>query len=145
METGAVQVYVNAWHKNDEGKYYNPTGNITHATEAVDYDTCKIYDTYEPKIKELASWDDIGSWALKINIIEKNMIEKPNLENNTLVLLVEGAGGIGLYLDDKIIIDDNAKILAVFMARNAKYGKFKEADVRSLTQEQWDLFDKRSL
>jgi len=144
MKTGAVQVYVNAWHKNNDGKYYNPTGNHNHAVLACGYKYKEIYDTYNPRIKQLSSWNDIYSWALKINIIEKTM-SKPNIKQNSLVMLVEGSGGIGLFLDDKIIEDDTAKILAVYIARNASGGEFNNAPVVSLTQAQWDLFDKRKL
>ena len=43
------------------------------------------------------------------------------------------------------IVDDVAKVLSVFMARNAANGEFSGGPVRSLTQEQWDMFDKRTL
>lgn len=141
---GVLQVYVNAWYMNRDGKYYNPTGRINHAVIMANYSTNQIYDSYEPRLKTLETWDGCHPWALKINIIKKDM-SKPILRNNTLVILVEGTGSIGLYLDDKIIVDDVAKILSVFMARNAKEGDFTGGPVRSLTQEQWDSFNKRTL
>lgn len=144
MKYGAVQVYVNAWHKNSQGKYYNPNGKTNHAVLACNYDKKQIYDSYDPFIKELSSWNDIYPSALKINIIEKNMT-KPKIANNSLVILVEGVGSIGLYLDDKIIIDDVAKINSVFMARNTKNGFFSGGPVVSLKQDKWDLFEKRNL
>jgi hypothetical protein len=141
MKTGVVQIYVNAWHKNDEGKYYNPTGDITHAVVALDYETCKALDTYQPEIKELASWDDINVWALKINIIEKHM-EKPTIENNTLVQEVTEHGTFGLFLDGKILVGSTDNLLATFYMRNNGDTKGK---TRSLTKEQWDLFEKEKL
>lgn len=141
MKYGAVQVYVNAWFKNAEGKYYNPTGKTNHAVLACNYDDKKIFDSFDPYIKELSSWDDIYPVALKINFIEKTM-EKPKLENNTLVQLVEGLGGFGMYLDGVIYIDDTAKILASVLVRNN--GKL-EGKIKALTQEKWDLFDKKNL
>lgn len=142
MKTGVVQIYVNAWYKNSDGKYYNPNDNYTHATVALDFNDIKTLDTYPPEIKELSSWDDIHVWALKINIIEKNHMEKPQIENNTLLQLVEGNGGFGMFLDGKIYVDDTAKILASVIMRNN--GKL-DGKIRALTQEQWDLFEKRNL
>lgn len=140
---GALQVYVNAWHEKD-GIYYNPTGGHNHAVLMADYKNKKVFDTYKPELKELDSWESAYIWALKINIIEKTM-SKPNIQNNSLVVLVEGSGSIGLYLDGRIIIDDVAKIMAVFMARNAKNGQFTGGPVASIKQADWDLFEKRNL
>jgi hypothetical protein len=141
---GCLQVYVNAWYKDENGKYYNPNGKHNHAVMMANYKEKKIFDSYDPCIKELRSWDDAYYWALKINIKEKNM-EKPNIANNALVILVEGSGSIGLFLDGKIIVDDVAKLMAVFMARNAKNGNFMGGPVVSLKQADWDKFEKRDL
>lgn len=141
---GALQVYVHAWTLGENGKYINPNRTYNHAVMMSDYESVKIFDTYEPRIKSLDSWDSIYSWALKINVIKKNM-DKPVIKNNSLLILVEGGGSIGLYLDGKIIVDDVAKVMAVFMARNAKNGEFTGGPVRSLTQEQWEMFEKRTL
>ena len=137
---GVLQVYVNAWHLKD-GKYYNPTGKHNHAVLMADYKEIKILDTYQPEIKELRSWDDAYYWALKINLSEKTMT-KPKIENNSLLQLVEGLGGFGMFLDDKIIIGGTAEILASCIMRNK--GKL-DGKIRALTQEQWDMFDKFNL
>lgn len=136
---GVLQIYVNAWHKNAEGKYYNPTSKINHAVLLEDYEKKLIFDSYEPHTKEMVSWDDTYMIGLKLNIIEKHM-EKLNIPNNSLVILVEGVGGIGLFLDNNIIIDEPAKINSVFMARNSKNNFFSGGPTISLTQEQWDSF-----
>lgn len=138
---GVLQVYVNAWYKNSDGKYYNPNGKHNHAVLMADYKAVKILDSYDPGIKELASWEDAYYWALKINITEKTM-DKPKIENSSLVQLVEGAGGFGMYLDGKIYVDDTAKILASVIMRNN--GKL-DGKIKALTQEQWNLFDKYNL
>lgn len=140
---GALQVYVNAWYPKD-GVYINLTGTFNHAVLMADYKGKKIFDTYKPELKELDSWDSAHAWALKINIEEKTMT-KPNIPNNALVILVEGSGSIGLHLDGKIIIDDVAKIMAVFMGRNAKNGQFTGGAVSSLKQADWNLFEKINL
>lgn len=141
---GAIQIYVNAWYKNNDEIYYNPNGRYNHAVLLADYNKKQIFDSYYPEIKEIDSWNSIYPWALKINIKEKTMI-KPKIINNSLVILVEGSGEIGLYLDDKIIIDDAAKIQSVFMARNAKNGIFSGGPVISLKLDQWNMFEKRNL
>ena len=136
---GVLQLYVNAWYLRN-GKYYNPNGKHNHAVLMADYNN-KILDSYKPEIKELESWNDAYYSALKINIEEKNM-EKPKIENNTLIQLVEGIGCFGMYLDGKIYVDDTAKILASVIMRNN--GKL-EGKIKALTQEQWDMFDKYNL
>lgn len=136
---GALQVYVKAWYRNSEGKYYNPVpGTSNHAVIMANYKENKIYDTYEPRIKELTSWNDAHQWALKINITKKTM-PKVKLENNTLIQLVEGKGGAGLYLDDKIFIGGLEEVMFAWHMRNT--GNYLDKK-RSLTQEQWDMFDK---
>jgi len=142
MKEGTLQVYVKAWSKNSEGKYYNPTpGFYNHAVVAVSYKDISILDTYQPAIKQLTSWDDAHIWALKINIT-KIMPIKVKMENNTLVQLVEGVGGFGLYLDDKIFVDSLDKILASWLVRNN--GKL-DGKTRALTLSDWNAFSKVNL
>ena len=138
---GVLQLYVNAWWKNAEGKYYNPNTKHNHAVLLADYDEAKILDSYKPEIKQLASLNDAYYWALKININEKTMT-KPKIENNSLLQLVEGEGGFGMFLDGKIYIDDTAKILASVIMRNN--GKL-DGKIKALTLEHWNMFDKYNL
>ena len=138
---GVLQLYVNAWYRNSLGEYYNPNGKHNHATIMVDYFAVQLFDTYKPEIKTLTSWNDAYYWALKINIEEKHM-EKPKIENNSLLQLVEGSGGFGMFLDGKIYLGKTADILASCIMRNKGDLKLK---TRALTQEQWDLFDKYNL
>ena len=144
---GALQVFVNAWYMNNNGEYYNPTGGHNHAVMMADFQTRQIFDSYETNgsfLKTLSSWNDAFGWAYKFNIIEKNMT-KPNIINNSLVILVEGNGGIGLYLDGKIIVDNEAKLNSVFMARNSKDGYFSGGPTISLTLKDWNKFEKIDL
>ena len=141
---GVLQLYVQAWYINSKGEYYSPTGKFNHAVIMADYRTRKIFDSYEPRIKTLDSWDSIYPWALKINLIKKNMA-KPIIKNNTLVQAIykgEGGGQFGLYLDDKILIGDLAELLATFYMRNngETVGK-----TMPLNKEQWDMFTKRPI
>jgi hypothetical protein len=64
------------------------------------------------------------------------------IKNNTLVQLVQGGGNFGLFLDNKIIIDDIAKVLAVWEVRNnGNTGGMTKA----LTLEEWDKYPKINL
>ncbi len=140
---GVLQVFVNAWRKRN-GKYYNPTRTYNHAVIIRDYNKVEIFDSYYPFVKPLESWKEIYPLAFKITLSEKSMT-KPKIKNNSLVLLVEGGGNIGLFLDDRIIVDDPAKLLVTFMARNTKYGKFTGGNVVSIKLQEWELFDKTNL
>lgn len=141
---GCLQVYTKAWYKRN-GKYYNPEpGTSGHAIQLAQLSELKIFDSYDPFIKEMEKIEDFYPLALKINIFDKSM-EKPKLENNSLILMVTGPGDVGLFLDGRIIKDSPALILTTWLARNSKNGVFTGASVRSITQEQWDLFDKTDL
>jgi hypothetical protein len=136
---GVIQVYVKAWYLKD-GKYYNPNNTYNHAVLMADYYNIEIFDSYNPAIKGLDSWESVYQLGLKININEKTM-EKPKLENNTLVQEVETSGQFGLYLDGKILTGDKGDIALTFYMRNNGDTKGK---TKPLTKAQWDLFDKYS-
>lgn len=143
---GALQVYVKAWVYDETLKrYINPTGTYNHAVMMADYKTCKIFDTYEPMIKQLDSWESAYPLALKINIIKKNM-DKPIIQNNTLVQLtgdtLPGSGKFGLFLDNSIKVGDLAKLLASFYMRNNGNTAGK---TKPLSREQWEMFTEKPL
>lgn len=139
-----LQVYTKAWFERN-GKYYNPTPwSLNHAIELAKKSENKIFDTYDPFIKEMEKDEDFYYLGLKINIIEKTMA-KPILKNNTLIMMVTGGWDIWMYLDGRIIKDEPAKLLAVWFARSSKNDAFTGWLVKSLTQEQWDMFEKVNL
>ncbi|MFA5071892.1 MAG: hypothetical protein WC938_03585 [Candidatus Paceibacterota bacterium] len=140
-QEGVVQVYILAWYKNGD-KYYSPQpGKSGHAIGFGQYSSITIIDQYQPQFKQIRAVSDFYPIALKINITEKSM-EKPELKNNTLVQLVSGVGGFGMYLDGFIFVDDVAKILATWLVRTN--GK-TEGLIKPLIQEQWDMFEKKNL
>ena len=143
---GAVQMYVRAWYKDENGKYYNPTPNegFNHAVSDGRIDDFTIFDQYSPQIKQLSGMDNVNRFALKINIKEKTM-DKPKLEENTLVQLVSGGGEVGLYLDGNIIIDEPSLIQFTWIQRNSKGGIFQNGHVAQLVKEEWDKFPKVNL
>jgi hypothetical protein len=137
---GCLQVYTKAWYQRN-GKYYNPTpGSMNHAIEMADISQLRIFDSYDPFLKELERLEDFYYFALKINLTKKSMA-KPTILNNSKILMVTGGGNIGFYLDGKIIVDDPAKLNDVWIARNSKNGFFFGGPVKTLTQEQWDMFE----
>jgi len=138
---GILQLYVNAWHRDAKGEYYNPNGKYNHAVIMANYPTRQLSDTYEPELKTLRSWNDAYYWALKINIIKKHM-SKPKIDNNTLVQEVTKSGQFGLFLDNKIIVGGAGEVLATFYMRNNGDTKGK---TRALTLDQWNMFDKYNL
>jgi len=147
---GALQVYVNAWYKRN-GKYYNPIGGHNHAVEMVDYQSVKIFDTYDPYVKELESWSDCYYLAFKLNIIERVM-EKPIIRNNTLLQLVAdssnpneskaGLGQFGLFLDGKILTGNSGDVLATFYMRN---NGNTLGMTKALISPEWNMFEKKKL
>ena len=109
-----------------------------HALTLVGYKEGKywlVFDHYAPFTKKLA-WDyPIDKMAMRFNIKEKTM-KKPNLKQNALVFEAEGAGRAGLFIDDKIVVDDLAKILMQYEIRNKG-----EHNTVNLTTAQFDLFE----
>lgn len=141
---GVLQVYTNAWYQRN-GKYYNPRpGSAGHAIMMAKKNEEKIFDSYDPFIKQMERDEDFYYLGLKLSLIEKVMT-KPTILNNTKIMMVEGGGNIGLYLDGNIIVDDTAKLNDVWIARNSKNGFFSGGPVKSLTREQWNLFNKVNL
>lgn len=108
---------------------------------AVQGEYMEIFDHYTNVYKKIA-WDySLGVYAYQYDIIKLSEVpmEKPEIENNTLVQLVESPGGFGFFLDGNIILDDLSAILATNEMRN------KEQRTISLKKDQWDLFDKVNL
>lgn len=103
----------------------------------------KIYDQYTNCYKKMA-WDFNFGSKIKFNITKKGEQSMPKytFENNTLLQLVEGEGGFGLYLDGKIIVDELDKILASWLVRT---GGNTSGKVRAVTLEVWNEFSKINL
>jgi len=139
---GVIQVYIKAWYKGSDGKYYSPNpGSSGHAINYGNHETITIIDQYDPQFKQIRALSDFYPIGLKLNIKEKTM-EKPIIENNTLVQLVSGPGGFGMYLDGYIFVDNVAEILATVIVRNN--GNLNNK-IKPLLKEQWDLFPKKNL
>lgn len=139
---GVIQVYVRAWFRRENGLYYNPTpGRYGHGVMLASKSELKLFDHYDPFIKQTEKEEDIYIIGFKINLTEKIM-EKPKLENNTLLQEVTQSGKFGLYLDGKILVGGAGEILATFYMRNNGDTKGK---TKPLTLEQWNMFDKYNL
>jgi len=129
---------------NNKGYYVNhDIIQYGHAIAlyAITDDHYKCYDHYTNKFKNydiLYNFGAVMRWSLENKKPMKNPL---NLLNNTLVQCVEGKGEIGLYLDDKIIVDDLAKILATWIIRNN--GAISR--VKAITLDNWNKYDKTNL
>lgn len=140
----AVAVY--AWARPKGDIYPRTEHRQNHFVELYGYkdsEYWKIYDHYTNSKKKLA-WDfNFGAkvrWDISLNKLEP--MPKYHITNNTLVFCAEGRGEFGLVLDDKIIVDDLAKVMAQFLMRNN--GR-TEDKVKSVTKVIWDSFPKINL
>lgn len=125
------------------GKFFCPNQPNGHAMMLARYSDISILDHYEPFLKNFESKEDLNRLGMSFSIIEKNMnTQKPIINDNTLIQLVSGSGGFGLYLNGNIIVDDLDKILASWLVRNN--GNLS-GRTRALVKEQWDLFPKVNL
>jgi hypothetical protein len=146
LKYSPLWVSVYAWDLPKNGIQIKTETRANHCVMVYGYDddgNWLVYDHYENDFITLAP--DYKFWGVKkIAITEKILKVEPMLKipNNTLVQLVEGAGGFGLVLDNKIITDDLSKLLATFVSRNS--GNIANKTM-SLTQLQWDSFPKMNL
>jgi len=112
--------------------------NGTHAVACYGYEDgehWKCYDHYY-NIKKQYPWDYDFRGVLKPTLSKKTN-NTMTIKNNTLLQLVQGNGDFGLFLDDKIIVDDLSKITASFLVRN----NGKTADmVKAVTLEDWTKY-----
>jgi hypothetical protein len=140
LRYGPIQVTCYAWYKGSDGLYHRLNGaKENHALTLIhekEGEYRVMFDTYPDSegeyIKKVA-WDNIGNWGKLFSINHKN---KPmEFKNNTLIQLVEGQGGFGLYLDGQLIIDDLDKIQASFIVRN---GGDIQGKVASVRQDWWN-------
>ena len=124
--------------------YLNPTGKYNHAVMCygAEYGKCwYIFDHYTQSTKTYA-WDYEFDCVLKPSLILKENKPMTTLKDNTLVQLVQGQGGFGLYLESKMIVDDLDKILASWLVRTK--GK-TEGMIATMTSEEWEKIPKINL
>jgi hypothetical protein len=104
----------------------------------------EIYDHYTNRFKKYDISYKFGSamrWSLTLKTMPENL-NKANLKNDTLVQLVEGLGGFGLYTQNKLYVDSLDKILASWLVRTK--GELT-GKVATLTQAQWDTYEQYNL
>lgn len=114
-----------------------PDGTWNHAITVynAEHGVCwHIFDHYTQTRKRYA-WDYEFGAVLKPSLVKRNNDIIMNIQNNTLLQLVQGNGSFGLYLDGKIIVDEADKILATYIVRNQGDIKGK---TKALTLEQWN-------
>lgn len=71
---GTLEFFTYAWFKDKDGvRYYNPKPDTSnHAICECDIPNNKIFDTYEPFIKQMTKKEDFLDFALAIYITDKN-------------------------------------------------------------------------
>jgi len=141
-ELGSAPLHVSVAFANGKG-ILNPTGKINHAVMLYDAkigEYFEIFDHYTQTTKKY-DWHYKFGAVLKPSLISKNN-DMPKFKENTLLQLVEGSGGFGLYANDKLYVDSLDKILASFMVRN-------KGDIKSMalpiTLEDWNKLEKYDL
>lgn len=122
LRYGPVQVTVYAWPRPVNG-LYTDGGNTkrNHAVALVGYkegEYWTIFDHYDKTVKNLV-WDyDFGT-HIQFSLTPKTIVPMPiSIPNDTLVQEVEQSGTFGLYLNGKIILGDEGKLLATWLLRN---------------------------
>lgn len=146
LKYSPLQVSMNyaSSRNKDENGIIQPTSDKTygHAVVLIGFkygEYWLILDHYSERVKKI-SWDyPMSPWTMRYVINKKGAMQKPRIENDTLVQLIEGEGGFGYYLDGQIIVDDLSKLLATDRMRN------KNQSTITLKQAEWDLFDKVNL
>lgn len=133
-----------AYPPQENGLYQKYSAWPNHNVLLYSADTAwRFYDNYKNSYKNYTLDYEIGA-IVKFDITLKS--EKPmpkwTFDNNTLLNLVEGGGGWGLYLDGKVIVDNLDKLLATWLTRNNGNVTNK---VRAVTMEIWSSFPKINL
>jgi len=130
-----LQIGVYAWGEKKDDIYLRTDKQQNHAVVLFGYEDenyWKIYDTYDEVIKYLA-WDFSFTGALKFNLELKKPM--PDIPNNTLLQEVETSGTFGLYISNKIYIDEEGKLIATWLMRNK--GDVKDK-VQVVSLKTWD-------
>ena len=136
-----LQVSVYAWPEPVDGAYKDVSPIRNHLVMLFNFkdgEYWEIFDTYDNVIKRL-EWDYSFNYIMKYNVNSKIDMD---YKNNTLIQLVEGTGGFGLYVQGKLYVDDLGKVLASWLVRNS--GKI-EGMTGVATQIQWDALSKFNL
>jgi len=141
LKYSPLQIGVHAWEKPVNGIYQRTDKPKNHAVMLYAYKKNEywlIYDHYHNEIKKLA-WDFWFGSKLRYNI--SNTMPK-QFDDNLLVMDAQDTGAIGMTLDGKIILDDLAKVHAMWSMRTDGDVKGK---TKSLTKEEWDAIPKINL
>ena len=147
LQYSPLQIAMYAYGQYVDGIYQNP-GNVqsNHCIELYGYSYgkyWKVYDHYENSFKRLA-WDYNISFIYRINI-ETTMPEANplGLANNTICQLVEAPGGVGLFLDNQILVGPIEKVQFAWLMRN-KTAEF-DSKKRPMVKADWDKYPKAQL
>lgn len=119
LKRSPIQVLVNAWYKNSEGLYYNPSTFTNHAVVKKRPTGKQIFDSYDPYEKQLV--DDYYYYPSGIKFtITKQIISNPmSLKNGFRYVCVEGISKqYGFCKNGKFIVGDRDEILNLWIDEN---------------------------
>jgi len=136
LKYAPIQVFVNAWYKDNNGLYYNPSEKINHATLRLRSVTKQIFDHYDPFIKSLVLSYKYGSYGFKFTLEEKiNMINVEDFVkiNDLLFIRNEKTGQFGRIMQGKLKIVESEDRGTLMLLDDAV-----RKNGRGITDEEWD-------
>lgn len=146
LQYSPLQIAMYAYGPLVDGVHQNTGKTSNHCVEMYGYEYgkyFKIYDHYQRKFKKIA-WDYYIRAIYRVNLKRDMPETNPlGLDNNTLVQLVEGQGGVGLFLDDAIMTGPLDKVQFAWLMRNSV--DQLDEHKKSLTLEQWNQYAKKDL
>lgn len=119
LKRSPIQVLVNAWYRNSEGLYYNPTGNTNHAVVRKRPDNPRIFDSYDPFEKSLTDDYIYYPSGVKFTITKKIISTSMTIKNGFRYVCVEGISKqYGYAKNGKLIVGDRDEILNLWIDEN---------------------------
>lgn len=139
LRKSPIQVYVNAWYKNADGLYYNPSSTWNHAVVRKRIDIKQIFDTYDPYEKGLTNDYYYYSSGYVFYINPQGKKEPMELKINQTYLLVEGTEQkIALATNNGLMIAPAGQEIFVLLNSAARLGGLDKVKVIPVSLSDWD-------
>lgn len=143
LKYAPLQTCVYAWPKKVNDIYPDVKGKPrNHAVTLIGYKENEywlIFDHYDNFLKKI-EWEYNFGGTLKFSIELKNN-ELPMIKNNSAVQLIDPPGGVGLYLDGKILVGTEGQVLWHWMMRNGNDFMTKKAVLHKVDWDKYAKFD----
>lgn len=140
LKYAPIQVFVNAWYKDKNGLYYNPSNKVNHATLRLRSTTKQIFDHYDPFIKSLVTSYKYSPYGFKFTLEEK--IDMMNIEdfvkiNDLLFVRNEKTGQFGRIMQGKLKVVETTDRGTLMLLDDAV-----RRNGRGLTEDEWEILPK---